>query len=736
MPQTVSDTDLERIVRAEHHDPFEVLGCHPVKLGRRKACAVRAFDPTAVSITVVPRDGAPRVPMDRLHEDGFFEAVFPDRKQVFDYELELRWSDGTAAVTPDPYRFLPLLGELDLQLLGEGTHYRSYEQLGAHVRTVDGITGVHFAVWAPNARRVAVTGDFNNWDGRRHPMRVVGGSGIWELFIPGLRPGERYKYELKGPSGDVFTKADPHAFFSELRPGNASVVWDLGGYAWGDDEWLAARAARDPFAAPISIYEVHLGSWMHKPEEDDRWLTYAELAEELVAYVTRMGYTHVELLPITEHPLDLSWGYQCSGYFAPTSRFGTPQEFMALVDALHRAGVGVILDWVPAHFPRDAHGLGRFDGTALYEHADPRKGEHRDWGTYVFNYGRNEVRNFLLSSALFWLREYHLDGLRVDAVASMLYLDYSREEGQWVPNEHGGRENLEAISLLRRLNELTHGDQPGTMVLAEESTAFPGVTRPVHDGGLGFTFKWNMGWMHDTLAYFAREPIHRQYHHNQLSFGLLYAFSENFVLPISHDEVVHMKGSMIAKMPGDYWQKFANLRAYYGFMWTMPGKKLLFMGQEFAQFDEWNDHLSLDWNLLEYDKHRGMQEWVRALNGLYRDHPALHQRDASWEGFQWLAVDDHQHSTLAYLRRGADPADHVVVLCNFTPVPREGYVVGVPEATTYDELLNSDAEAYGGSNVGNLGAVEARAEPHGEWPASLTVTLPPLAVVILAPRRG
>jgi len=735
MPPTVRDADLERIVRAEHHDPFEVLGCHVVKLGRKKACAVRAFDPTAVAITVVPRDGAERVPMERLHDEGFFEAVFPDRKQVFDYELELRWGDGTAAVTPDPYRFLPVLGELDLQLLGEGNHRESYEKLGAHLRTVDGVTGVHFAVWAPTASRVSVVGDFNNWDGRRHPLRVVGGSGIWELFVPGLRQGERYKYEIRSGAGETFPKADPHAYYSETRPGNASVVWDIDGFEWGDADWLAARGAWDPLRAPISIYEVHLGSWMRVPEEDNRWLSYDELAERLVEYVVRLGYTHVELLPITEHPLDKSWGYQCTGYFAPTSRFGTPQQLMGLVYALHRSGVGVILDWVPAHFPRDAHGLGRFDGTALYEHEDPRKGEHQDWGTYIFNYGRNEVRNFLTSSALFWLRKYHIDGLRVDAVASMLYLDYSREEGQWIPNEHGGRENLEAIEFLKEVNTLTHGDQPGTMVLAEESTAFPGVSKPVHEGGLGFTFKWNMGWMHDTLAYIGEDPIHRRYHHDKLSFGMLYAFSENFVLPISHDEVVHMKGSMIAKMPGDRWQQFANLRAYYGFQWTMPGKKLLFMGQEFGQFDEWNDHLSLDWNLLQYGKHQGLQDYVAALNRVYRDHPALHRQDASWEGFQWLSVDDAENSVLGYLRRAEDPADHLVVLCNFTPVPREQYVFGVPEAVTYREVINSDAEIYGGSNMGNLGRVEARPEPAGDWSASIRVTLPPLSVVILQPDR-
>ncbi len=733
MKPTIDAPSIEQICNATHHDPFSVLGMHPVTVDGEPAMAVRAFQPAATGVSVVHRDTRADQPMKRLFGGDFFEAVFPGVEQVFPYDLAIHRADGTAHVTPDSYSFLPVLSDFDLQLLGEGNHFRSHEKLGAHVRTVEGITGTHFAVWAPNAHRVSVVGEFNSWDGRRHTMRTLGGSGIWEVFVPGLGPGTLYKYEVKGIHGQVVTKADPHAYFSELRPRTASVVWELTGHEWSDDAWCEQRASLDPLASPLSIYEVHLGSWMRVPEEDNRWLTYRELADKLGSYVEEMGYTHVELLPITEHPHDGSWGYQCIGYFAPTSRFGTPDDFMFFVDELHRRGIGVILDWVPAHFPKDEHGLARFDGSALYEHEDPRLGEHQDWGTYIFNYGRTEVCNFLLSSALFWLQEYHLDGLRVDAVASMLYLDYSREEGQWVPNEFGGRENLEAIAFLKRLNELCHEHQPGTMIFAEESTSFPAVSKPLYDGGLGFTFKWNMGWMHDTLEYIARDPIHRNHHYDQLSFGMLYAFTENFVLPISHDEVVHMKGSMIGKMPGDEWQAFANLRLYYGFQWTMPGKQLLFMGQEFGQYNEWNDHQSLDWNLLEFPNHGALKQWVQDLNAVYRCEGALYERDTSWEGFQWLQVNDPDNSVLAYCRRGADPGDHLVIACNFTPVAREEYRLGVPTAGPYRELLNSDAGAYQGSGVGNAGQVTATAEPSGDQPATLTLTLPPLAVLILKP---
>ena len=732
---TVAHADIDRICHADHHDPFQILGIHPIQREGTSAIAVRAFLPSAREVHVLRKDTGSRRRMRRLTSDGFHEAIFPRRREPFPYELEIRYEDGTAWIRPDPYAYTPLMGELDVQLLGEGNHLQSYDALGAHVRTVGDARGTHFAVWAPNARRVSVVGSFNGWDGRVHPMRSLGACGIWELFVPGVGHGELYKYEVKARDGAVQTKADPHAFFSERRPDTASIVWDIDAYEWGDSHWLTQRATRDPLATPISIYEIHLGSWMRVPAEENRWLTYRELADRLADYVQEMGYTHVELLPITEHPHDGSWGYQCVGYFAPTSRFGTPDDFMALVDTLHQRGIGVILDWVPAHFPKDAHGLARFDGTALYEYADPRKGEHKDWGTYIFNYGRNEVRNFLLSSALFWLERYHLDGLRVDAVASMLYLDYSREDGEWEPNELGGRENLEAVAFVRRLNELCHGRHPGTMVFAEESTAFPKVSHPVDQGGLGFTFKWNMGWMHDTLAYIGLDPIHRRYHHDQITFGLMYAFTENFVLPISHDEVVHMKGSLLTKMPGDYWQKFANLRLYLGFMWTMPGKKLLFMGCEFGQWNEWNDHQSLDWNLLDYPAHSQLRDFVARLNLVYGSHPALHELDADWSGFQWLRVDDADQSTLAWVRRAADADDHVVVLCNFTPMVRDGYRVGVPRPGRYDVLVNSDDAAYHGSDAGPAVTVEAVPVPVDDQPASITVTLPPLGILVLEPGR-
>ena len=740
MKPTIDAPSIEQICNATHHDPFSVLGMHRVTVRGKPAVAVRSFQPAASGVSVVHRETRAGTPMTRLFGGDFFEAVFTGVEAIFPYDLTIHRADGTAHITPDPYSFLPVLSDFDLQLLGEGNHLRSHEKLGAHVRTVQGITGTHFAVWAPNAHRVSLVGEFNSWDGRRHAMRTLGGSGIWEVFVPGLGPGTLYKYEVKGIHGQIVTKADPHAYYSELRPSTASVIWDLSGYEWSDDAWCEQRTALDPLTSPLSIYEVHLGSWMRVPEEDNRWLTYRELAHKLGDYVAEMGYTHVELLPITEHPHDGSWGYQCIGYFAPTSRFGNPDDFRYFVDELHRRGIGVILDWVPAHFPKDAHGLARFDGSALYEHEDPRLGEHQDWGTYIFNYGRTEVCNFLLSSALFWLGEYHLDGLRVDAVASMLYLDYSREEGQWVPNEFGGRENLAAIAFIKRLNELCHEHQPGTMIFAEESTSFPAVSKPLYDGGLGFTFKWNMGWMHDTLEYIARDPIHRSHHYDQLSFGMLYAFTENFVLPISHDEVVHMKGSMIGKMPGDEWQQFANLRLYYGFQWTMPGKKLLFMGQDFGQHNEWNDHQSLDWNLLNFPNHSALKGWVRDLNMLYRDHGALHQQDTSWQGFQWLQVEDAGNSVLAFCRRGTrkdgDPGDHLVIACNFTPVVREGYRLGVPIAGPYLELLNSDADVYCGSGVGNAGQVHAAEEPTGDQPATLTLTLPPLSLLILKPAAG
>ena len=623
------------------------------------------------------------------------------------------------------------LTDFDLHLIGEGTHYRTYEKLGAHLIEHEGRRGTRFAVWAPNARDVAVVGDFNGWDDLRHPMTLRPHAGIWECFVPDVGPGALYKYRIASRVHDYrVEKADPYAFAGEIRPQTASKVWDLSGYAWGDADWMAARRLRDPRATPMAIYEVHLGSWMRVPEENNRWLTYREAAHKLAQYVHDMGYTHVEFLPLCEHPFDASWGYQTTGYFAPTSRFGTPQDLMFLIDTLHQHGIGVLIDWVPAHFPRDAHGLAYFDGTHLYEHADPRQGEHREWGTLIFNYGRVEVRNFLLSNALFWLDRYHIDGLRVDAVASMLYLDYSREPGDWIPNEFGGRENLEAVAFLRRFNELVYGEYPGVVTIAEESTAWAAVSRPTYVGGLGFGFKWDMGWMNDTLSYIQHDPVHRKYHHQDLTFRMLYAFTENFVLPLSHDEVVHGKGALLGKMPGDDWQKFANLRALFGYMYTQPGKKLLFMGGDIGQWSEWDHDRSLEWHLLEFAPHRGLQRWVRDLNTVYRGEPALHRLDCEAEGFEWIDCHDADASTLGYLRRGHANDGAVAVVCNFTPVPRYAYRIGVPHGGYWREILNSDAELYGGSGLGNGGGVEA--EPTGTHGRSctLTITVPPLAVVM------
>jgi 1,4-alpha-glucan branching enzyme len=588
-------------------------------------------------------------------------------------------------------------------------------------------------VWAPNARRVSVVGDFNRWDGRRHPMRILGSSGIWELFIPGLEGGMLYKYEIQGYFDRIYEKADPYGFAAELRPKTASIVWNVTKFQWNDAGWMEHRSKSNYLEQPMSIYEVHLGSWMRVPEEDERFLTYRELAPKLVDYAKKMGYTHLELLPVVEHPLDASWGYQVIGYFAPTSRYGTPDDFQYFVDHCHQNGIGIIMDWVPAHFPRDAHGLALFDGTALYEHADPRKGEQRDWGTLVFNFGRNEVRNFLVASGLFWLDKYHIDGLRVDAVASMLYLDYSRGPGEWVPNIYGGNENLEAIDFIKGFNELAHQLYPGAVTIAEESTAFGGVSKPTYVGGLGFTFKWNMGWMHDTLEYIRKDPIYRKYHHNNLTFGLIYAFSENFVLVISHDEVVHGKGSLIGKMPGDHWQQFANLRAYLGFMFTHPGKKLLFMGGDIGQWREWSEERSLDWHLLQWEPHQKLQRYVADLNRLYQSEPALYTTDHVAEGFEWIDFHDWEHSIIAYVRKAKDPADHLVVVCNFTPVPHEGYRLGVPAQRFYAEILNSDSDVYWGSNMGNRGGFESEPTPWQGQPYSLELTLPPLAVCVFKP---
>ena len=695
---------------------------------------MRAFLPGARRVHAVVTDTGAIVELPRIHDAGLFAGKVP-RDYPFPYRLSVAWSGETVEME-DAYRFAPWLGDLDVYLLSEGTHLEIYEKLGAHLTAMEGCRGVAFAVWAPNAARVSVVGDFNRWDGRRHPMRLRHGCGVWEIFVPGIGAGERYKYEIVARDGTLLPlKADPYAFFAEKPPATASIVYAPEDFTWSDGDWMARRGEASARAAPFSAYEVHLGSWRRKHEEGDRYLTYRELADELIPYAKDMGFTHIEVLPITEYPFDGSWGYQPTGLFAPTSRVGTPDDFRAFIDACHRAGLGVIMDWVPGHFPSDPHGLGRFDGTHLYEHEDPRLGRHRDWDTLIYNYGRTEVANYLLSNALYWLDRFHIDGLRVDAVASMLYLDYSREPGEWLPNIHGGNENLDAIAFIRRMNEIVYGRFPGAITVAEESTAWPMVSRPTYLGGLGFGYKWNMGWMHDTLAYMAHEPVHRSHHHNQLTFGLLYAFSENFVLPLSHDEVVHGKGSLLGKMPGDSWQKFANLRAYFTFMYAHPGKKLLFMGGEFAQGREWNHDRSLDWHLLNDPMHAGVKRLIGDLNSLYRDLPALHVHDCEAEGFEWIDCDDKNDSVISFLRRGKDVHDIAIVVCNFTPVVRKGYRIGVPDTGVYREAFNSDAACYGGSNVGNGGAVAAESVACHGRPFSLTLTLPPLAGIVLRPGK-
>ncbi len=735
--RSVSPNDVDLVVHATHWDPFQVLGPHEFQADCQRGRAIRAFLPEAAQAWVLDlSQGEPgrRCPMTRLHPDGFFEALFLDRREAFPYRILTEDHRGHSWQRVDPYQFGRVLTDFDLHLLSEGTHYQNYKKLGAHVITHQGFRGVHFAVWAPNAQRVSVVGNFNHWDGRRHPMRNCGQGGLWELFVPDLVEGEVYKFEIKSRyHGYMVEKADPYAFRSEYRPRTASVVCDITNFDWHDQDWMAKREKAQGLDAPVSIYEVHLGSWKRQVEHGQGFLTYRELADQLVEYLDGLGFTHIELLPITEHPFDGSWGYQTTGYFSPSSRFGSPEDFAHFVDRLHVAGYGVILDWVPAHFPSDEFGLVYFDGTHLYEHSDPRLGEHRDWGTKIFNYGRAEVRNFLLGSALFWLERYHIDGLRVDAVASMLYLDYSRQAGEWLPNIYGGNENLEAIDFLKRLNELCHHYHPGVLTIAEESTSWSGVSRPTYLGGLGFSLKWNMGWMNDTLVYATRDPIHRKYHHGMLTFSLIYAFTENFLLPLSHDEVVHGKGSMLDKMPGDLWQKFANLRALYGYMWAHPGKKLLFMGCEIAQWREWCHDESLDWHLLQWDSHAGVQRLMGDLNRLYKNEPSLHQVDFDWQGFEWLELHDWENSVLAFMRRGRKPDDIMVVVCNFTPVPREGYRIGVPLGGVYREVLNTDSSFYGGSNVGNAGEVRTYDEPYAGRPHHLSLRLPPLGVIYLKP---
>ncbi len=727
---------IDALLAARNADPFGILGPHPVESPYGRLWSVRTFHPRAVDAQILLQGQTDPLQMRRLRDEGFFEATLPAPSETppapSGYRMRFRNQYGDTWETYDPYAFPYLLTEFDLYLMGEGRHYDTYEKMGAHVKTLEGVSGVHFAVWAPNARRVSVVGNFNGWDGRVHAMRARGNSGVWEIFLPEQGENAVYKYEIVGPDNNLVPlKADPYGFSSELRPNNGSVVARLDKHAWSDADWMHQRAAKNWLEQAVSVYEVHLGSWRRIPEENHRWLTYRELADQLIPYIKELGYTHIELLPVMEHPYDGSWGYQTLGYFAATSRYGSPTEFMEFVDRCHQAGIGVFLDWTPAHVPRDAHGLAYFDGTHLYEHSDPRQGAHPDWGTLVYNYARNEVQNYLISNALFWLDKFHIDGLRVDAVASMLYLDYSRKHGEWVPNRYGGRENLDAIDFFKRMSEVVHLRFPGVLTIAEESTAWPGVSRPTYLGGLGFSLKWNMGWMNDTLTYFSKDPIYRRYEHNKLTFSLLYAFSENFMLPFSHDEVVHGKNSLLHKMPGDTWQQFANLRLLLAYQYAHPGKKLLFMGQEFAQRQEWSETRSLDWHLLEHESHQGIKRLVADLNRLLTSEPALYEVDFDWQGFEWIDANDSDNSVYSFLRRGKNPDDILIVILNATPLVRYGYHIGVPRPGHYEEVLNTDAARYGGSNVGNLGGMNAGEYAWSGRRYSLALTLPPLAAVFL-----
>lgn len=723
----INNDEMNALTHGEHGAPFDVLGLHHAD--DKDSIVVRAFRPTAKNLHLVS-DEHGLLEMQPINDKGLFEVTVEAQKKDFDYHLRETNHEGVEYKFKDPYSFPLTLTDYDIHLFAQGKHWEIYERLGAHHHEVDDVKGVRFAVWAPNAKRVSVVGDFNNWDARVHPMQPNGESGIWELFIPGLKTGERYKYDLVSHhEGYQALKVDPYGFHAERRPNTASIVAELDGYEWGDDDWMQNRPRKDPLTAPMSIYEMHLGSWKRKGENE--WLTYREMVDELIPYIKEMGYTHIELLPIAEHPFDASWGYQVTNYYAPTSRFGEPKDFMYFVDQCHQNQIGIILDWVPAHFPKDGHALSYFDGTHLYSHADPRQGEHPDWGTYIFNYGRNEVRNFLIANALFWLEKYHIDGLRVDAVSSMVYLDFSREEGQWIPNQHGGNENLEAVSFLQEFNHLVHEKFPGAVTVAEESTAWPMVSRPTYLGGLGFTMKWNMGWMHDTLSYMSKDAVYRKWEHNKLTFSMVYAFNENFVLALSHDEVVHGKGSLINKLPGDWWQKFAQLRLLFGYQYTHPGKKLNFMGAEIGQWTEWSENSSLEWHLLDMPTHQHLKRFVNDLNHLYRSEPALYEQDFVSDGFQWIEANDSDNSVFAYMRMAKKSSDFLVIACNFTPIARENYRVGVPMAGSYRELFNSDAEIYGGSNVGNLGGMNTDPISRHGFGQSLNLSLPPFGMVIL-----
>ena len=731
----LTQAELQSLIEVKQRTPHQLLGMHPLADGA--GVVVRALVPDAAKIEVQPtREKAqPTITLRRLHKAGLFEGVTTQTKSVYAYDLVITDKQGRVRRTRDPYSFLPTLGDAELFLFGKGDERRIYEKLGAQLRTIDSVPGTSFAVWAPNAQRVSVVGDFNHWNGSCHQMRPLGLSGVWEIFVPGIGEGEHYKFEVRDAHGKVGMKTDPYGFFFETAPKNAAIVWNNRKFTWTDEAWLTQRRQRDPLRAPLSIYEVHLGSWRQNAAGESPG--YRALAEPLIQYVKQMGFTHVEFMPVAEHAFYPSWGYQVMGFYAPTSRYGSPEDFQYLVNAMHEAGLGVIIDWVPAHFPRDDWALAQFDGTALYEHEDPRKGAHQDWGTLIFNYGRHEVVNFLLANALFWCDRFHVDGLRVDAVASMLYLDYSRRPGEWIPNQYGGRENLEAIDFIRKFNHLTHTEFPGVMTIAEESTAWPQVTRPPYLGGLGFSFKWNMGWMHDTLGYFGHDPVHRKYHQNEITFAMLYHHHENFILPLSHDEVVHGKRSLLGRMPGDDWRRFANLRLLLGYQWLFPGKKLLFMGGEFGQSSEWNANTALDWRLLEAGPyHRGVQQFVEDLNKLYLAEQALWKSDYDIDGFHWIDCTDHLNSVLSFLRQDVEHFNELVVIANLTPVPRLRYRIGLPRPGNWRELLNSDAAAYGGSNMGNGGGVTAVAKPWHNLPCSAEFILPPLSILVFRPERA
>jgi 1,4-alpha-glucan branching enzyme len=720
---------FQSLVQCTCHDPHRLLGCHPGTWNEKKGLVIRAWNPAAVSVKLHVEGRKRALAMKPLGIQGLFGAWLPGKDFPISYEFTYTFEDGAQWRTADPYNFLPSIGDLDLWLLSEGNHLRTYRKFGAQLREFNGVEGVSFCVWAPNARRVSVIGDFNLWNGQVNPMRSMGGSGVWELFIPGVRENAGYKFEILTNDGHLRQKADPYSFGFDLRPSTHSKVVNLDRYEWNDAKYMEGVSKQDVLNGPMATYEVHLGSWMRVPEQSDRWLNYRELAPRLISHVKRYGFTHVELLPISEHPFDGSWGYQVTGYYAPTSRFGSPDDFKFLVDELHKAGIAVILDWVPAHFPRDDFALRWFDGAPLYEYGDPRRGEHKDWGTLIFDYGRPEVRNFLLSNALFWLDEYHIDGLRVDAVASMIYLDYSREPGEWEPNEYGGNENLEAISFLRHLNEIVHHEYPGRFTVAEESTSFSGVSRPTYTGGLGFTFKWNMGWMNDTLKYFQRDSLYRKFHQNDLTFSIIYQFTENFVLPLSHDEVVHGKGSLLGKMPGDPWQKYANLRLLYSYMYAHPGKKLLFMGSEFGQQREWSEERSLDWHLCNDPYHRGIEQCLSHLGSSYLHHDEFWAKDNDPSGFEWIDFEDYQGSIISFIRKS--PRGHIICVFNFTPIPRLGYRVGAPGKGRYLEIYNSDSGSFGGGNVGNYGQVFSQDVPWHNREQSIHMNIPPLGAVFL-----